>query len=150
MPGLRRVDGLRELTQALKKLPSEMRGRPMISATRAGANKIRDAARANLVAVRAVDEGNLLENIGVFAIPKRRLPSGFDYGVEIRGNEKGKAGSPGNAYYWRFIELEVGAYNRPARPFLRPALQTQSQAAIRAFIGTFSRQLDTIARKART
>ena len=146
MPGLRRVDGLQELTRALKKLPSEMRGRPLISATRAGARLIADDARNRV----PVDTGNLRDNIGVFAIPKRRMPSGFDYGVEIRGNEKGKAGSPGNAYYWRFIEIEVGAYNRPATPFLRPALATQSQAAIRAFTESFSRRLDTIARKART
>ena len=144
MPGLRRVDGLQELTRALKKLPSEMRGRPLISATRAGARLIADDARNRA----PVDSGGLQKNIGVFAIPKRRLGAGLDYGVEIRGDEKGKAGDPRNAYYWRFVEL--GTANQAAQPFLRPALATQSQAAIRAFTESFSRRLDTIARKART
>lgn len=144
MPGLRRVDGLRELTQALKKLPSEMRGRPLTAATRAGARLIADDAKGRA----PVDSGGLRQNIGVFTIPKRRLGAGLDYGVEIRGDEKGKAGDPRNAYYWRFVEL--GTANQAAQPFLRPALATQSQSAIRAFVDTFSRRLDEIARKART
>lgn len=127
----------------LKRLPKEMRAGPLQSATRAGANVIRDEAQARV----PVDTGNLQRNIGVFAIPKRRMPAGIDYGVEIRGNEKGKRGDPRNAFYWRFVEL--GTSTRAPQPFLRPALASGTQRAIGVFTEAFRRRLDTIAKKAR-
>ena len=143
MPGLKRVQGLDQLAKALKNLPEEFRKGPLSAAVRAGGRVIaEDAAR------RAPnDTGKLKDNIGAFPIPKTRLPAGIDYGVEIRGNERGKAGDPKNVYYWRFVEL--GTSNMPAQPFLRPALATQSKAAIEEFRITFSRQLNRAAERAK-
>lgn len=143
MPGLRRVEGLSDLLKTLEKLPDEMRKGPVRTATRTGARVIADEARRNA----PEDTGGLKRNIGAFPIPKRRIPPGIDVGYEIRGDEKGKAGDPRNAYYWRFIEM--GKANQAPNPIFRNALASQSSAAIQAFIQEFKATSDRAVQRAK-
>jgi HK97 gp10 family phage protein len=148
MPGLKRVDGLQQLSRTLKQLPDVMRRGVVVSATRAGARVIAQEAQRN---APVGETGNLRRNISAFPIPKKYMPAGFDVGYQIRGDERGSAGDPNNAYYWRFIEMgrPNAAPKQKPNPIFRNALATQSRPAIAAFIDTFGKRVGRAVERAK-
>lgn len=141
------IGGLRELEAALKRLGGPVARSAMRAAARAGATVIRDEARS-LVPVRT---GLVRENIVVRVRRDERTSTGsavrFSILVRTRKGVLGrvkkgvrlhalaldptlkretlKAASP---YYWRYVEF--GTRKAPAQPFLRPALERKSTAAM--------------------
>lgn len=57
---------------------------------------------------------------------------------EVKGRGKGNPG--GDTFYWRF--LEFGTQKMVARPFMRPALQNNTQAATDAFSQALGTEID--------
>lgn len=57
---------------------------------------------------------------------------------ELKGEGKGNPG--GDTWYWRL--LEFGTEKMAARPFMRPALQNNTQAATDAFANALGAEID--------
>lgn len=139
------ISGLRELEAALRQLGGPVARSAMRAAARAGANVIREEARARV----PVDTGLVWRNIVARVRRDERTATGsavrFSVGVLTRkGRGRVKKGrsvlapldravlrdtlAASNPYYWYYIER--GTRRRPAHPFLRPALETKSASAM--------------------
>lgn len=131
------VKGLAELQAVLSTLPAKMERNIMRAALRQGANVIMGKARENIIAIDAVDTGIMRKGIrvsteakGSTVIAKVRatgkhahIASWIEYGVQLHSTIKGaKAKSGKNPS----ANPHPGF---PANPFLRPALDTEMQAA---------------------
>lgn len=106
------ITGLRELDRALQELAWPAARRALRKGMRAGANIVRDEARAKV----AVDTGHLKRQI------RTRERSDRD------GNMRFAVEVPRGAFYGRF--LEYGTSKMAAKPFLRPAAETKTEAAV--------------------
>ncbi|RQT38386.1 HK97-gp10 family putative phage morphogenesis protein [Burkholderia contaminans] len=128
--------GLADLQDDFMKLARAQSTKALRRATVAGAKVIRDEARA-----RAPKKtGKLRRNIVSAALRQKDAPGLATAGVRVRS--KGKADSPDNAFYWRFVEL--GAQHMKPEPFMRPAFDAsiaQAEGAIRTEI---SRAIDEV------
>ncbi|MGU7780528.1 HK97-gp10 family putative phage morphogenesis protein [Burkholderia sp. PU8-34] len=121
--------GLADLQADFAKLAKAQSTKALRRATLAGAKVIRDEARA-----RAPKKtGKLRRNIASTSLRQKESPGVATAGVRVR--TKGKANSPNNAFYWRFVEL--GTQHMKAEPFMRPAFDAsiaQAEGAIRTEI----------------
>lgn len=144
------VQGLDGVLAALNALEPAIRKKILNGAMRVGANLIAKEAVSRAIALRKPDPYRTVGLIKkMIAVRKRkRIPSGCvtGYAVGVLGGaalaEKStrktrKKGVVNNQVdlrtrpaYWRFIEF--GTQNAPAQPFLRPAFETQGNAAIDA------------------
>lgn len=134
-----KIDGLKELQEALNQLPLKIQGKPLRSAVGAAAKVVMDEAKRRV----PQDSGQLKKAI---YRGRSRSMSGTGKETYVVAVRKGKAKyantrknrrfnrvgktyqTRGLAYYWRF--LEFGTAKMPARPFLRPAFEaTKEQAA---------------------
>ncbi len=141
------LQGLAELSAALKQLPRELSSRnggPLRAALAQAAKVIRDQAQAmapqdsgllkrEIRMVRARDPGSVGANeqylVGV------RRGKRIKYADTRENRRKRRVGKkyqdPGRAYYWRF--LEFGTERMAARPFLRPAFEAKKEEAAMRF-----------------
>lgn len=113
-----KVEGLRELGNAIKELDSRVQKRIARSATAAGARVIANEAK-RLV---HVDSGNVKKNIRTANL-KSNQPGVQETAVGVRVNGKTKD----SAFYWTF--LEFGTAKMAPKPFLRPAFESQKMRA---------------------
>jgi hypothetical protein len=131
------VKGLSELQAVLNTLPAKLERNIMRSALRQGANVIMQQARANLSINGSVDSGLLRKGIKVSTSakggtviakvratgPHAYIAHWLEYGVQPHSTKKGADVSSG--------KLQDGKLHRgfTESPFLRPALDTEMQAA---------------------
>jgi len=139
------IKGLRELMLALEKLPAEVQKKPVQQALRAAAKPMRDAAIANASAFR--DTGTVEKNIKVV---RSKVYNGKNYvhGVVLRvlnSSKRRRAKGMGDAFYWKF--LEFGTVHAPARPFLRPAFESNKDRALQIIRERLARGIENEARK---
>lgn len=122
------LSGFKELASALRELPQKVARNALRSAVNAGATQIRKQARLNA----PVDSGLLKKNIYQKQSRSASGPEKQTVVVGVRsGRVRNKDGSKKELpYYWRFMEF--GTSKMPAAPFLRPAFDTQKDAAIQA------------------
>jgi HK97 gp10 family phage protein len=132
------VKGLKELNQTLQQLPVKLERNILRGAIRAGANVIVEDARRRAPVLSVFDPrrvfGALAKSIRVRGVQSKNgvLVGGvFAGGVADvgRGKEKVQA----DAFYARFVEY--GTSKMAARPFLRPAIDSKTPAAIDATAG---------------
>ncbi len=116
-----RIDGARDLERALAGLVPRARGRILVSALRAGGRPIVEDARRRA----PVDTGALRDSIGI--VMRRRERNAAVAALGLR--REGRGGKV--AFYGKFFEF--GTETMAPQPFMRPALASQEQAAIRAF-----------------
>lgn len=123
-------------------------------ALRRGANVVLKDARER---ARRLDDPQTPENIarnltmrGGGSRRERRV-GGVMMRVGVRGGARnmekygefkgrGKANPGGDTWYWRL--LEFGTAKMAARPFMRPALQNNTQAATAAFANALGAEID--------
>lgn len=127
-----KIEGLRELGEALRGLSSDMALKAARQATAAGASVVRKAARQNA----PKDTGNLEKAI----VMKRKRVTNYteEYNVAVRVGKKSdikkaKAGTGPlgkSAYYASF--LEFGTVKMSPRPFLGPSLEANINQATEA------------------
>ncbi len=139
------IKGLRELMLALEKLPAEVQKKPVQQALRAAAKPMRDAAIANASAFR--DTGTVEKNIKVV---RSKVYNGKNYvhGVVLRvlnSSKRRRAKGMGDPFYWKF--LEFGTVHAPARPFLRPAFESNKDRALQIIRERLARGIENEARK---
>jgi len=118
-------------------------------AVKAGAASVDDPVTANSIARNVAVKfsprtfkrtGNLLFRVGIlggaqnYANTKDNVRAGRAGKSFVTGGDKSNPG--GDTWYWRL--LEFGTQNMAARPFMRPALGNNADAAI----GTFAREAE--------
>jgi len=127
-----RVDGLRELGEAMRGLSAKVAKRIAGQATAAAAKLVKTTAQSNIRQSPAIDTGSLLGAIIVKKLPKGKL-AGLTVAhiVTVRGrgkpaNKKGqKIDRAPHAHL-----VEFGTVNMPAEPFLRPAYESEKRKAV--------------------
>jgi HK97 gp10 family phage protein len=137
-----KIEGLKQLDNALKKLPLELQKKFLRAAVATSSNVI----RKEVLARAPVRTGKLKNNV-YRAYSKDKSDSGkATYVVGVRMGRKtryknnaknrrlGRTGQTyqkdGEAFYWKFIEF--GTKNFAAQPFIRPAFEAKKTEAINA------------------
>ena len=164
------IEGVDALNKSMESVNHEVRFKGGRFALRKAANLIAKAVENNAlriddpktaeqisknVAVRWSSKkfkrtGDLMFRVGMlggarFSGTRKRKRGKFtldDLG-EITGKGKGNPG--GDTWYWRF--LEFGTRNRQAQPFMRPALEKNSQAAISEFVKQAKKSIERAVKK---
>lgn len=143
------IKGLKELANALQKMPIQVSGKIIGGATKGAAMLIQNQARENAHAVfkdpsgateksivawrrRGSKPNDITYDIGVTM--KKKWPRRTSHTVLFNRKTKTKAAKKG-AYWWVFSEL--GTVKQGATPWLRPAFDMRSGEAVaymRAFL----------------
>jgi HK97 gp10 family phage protein len=139
--------GLADLSRDLKILSKAESRQVLRRAVRAGAELVAEEV-ANTAPVQT---GKLKRNI-VVLFGKGAQDTAVA-GVHIRGvnpdtgnsDNKMKAASPNNAFYWRF--LEEGTSKMSAKPFVRPAFDSKQEEASKAAFEEMLKALDEVMSK---
>lgn len=129
------IRGAKEMDALLKQLGPQVAARVSDQALRAGAQLIVDEAK-RLVAVRS---GQLRDSI----IAQKDKRPNQDQRTILIGFDKDAPGSPSN----RAHLVEFGSSKMAARPFMRPALDSQAGNALDAMGKVLARGLVREARK---
>jgi HK97 gp10 family phage protein len=134
------IQGMRELSRALRELPQRVATNDLQAATAAGARLIRDDARIKApVYTGPVAQGHpapgtlrksiITKNIRELSDRVRRVVF-----VLVRHGKQfqkmGKKQINRDAFYWRFVEF--GSKKMSARPFMRPAFEARKHDAVDA------------------
>jgi HK97 gp10 family phage protein len=152
-----KIDGLKQLDEALKQLPIELQKKEL----RAAVAKSSTIVKNEILAKAPVDTGRLRDNV-YRAYAKDKSDSGRStYVVGIRFGKKkryvndkrnrklNRAGksylTAGEAFYWTFIEF--GTKKMPARPFLRPAFEAKKMEVIDSIKQSLTKAIKRIANK---
>lgn len=159
------IEGLEGIIKSLNQLPKELVGKnggPIRKALVAASTIIRDDARARVSALGLVKTGAMQANIA-YQVDRNPQRSGANERVRVgvRGGALSKyadtrknrrLGVVGKAYekssttfYWRFHEF--GTEKMKAQPFLRPAFESNTGAALDTIVSMTERQIAIIARR---
>ena len=128
-----KVEGLKELGEAFKRLDADMQKRAGRSATGAAATPIKRRAINNIKSSPSVETGSLAKSVIVKRLPKQQTPQGMsEHLVTVRGRgKKLKSGRLQDSAPYA-SKVEFGTIHMPAEPFLRPALDAGKGEAIEA------------------
>lgn len=131
-----RVDGLRQLGAAMKKLDRAVALKGARSATAAAAKPVKNAAIRNIDANPSIDSGDLRKNVIVKRLGKNESSLTSEHIVTVRGRGKKKKNKDGTVTQDQGAPhahlVEFGTVNMPAEPFLGPAYEQQKQNAVEA------------------
>jgi len=132
-----KVQGLSELSAALKQLPPNIGRNVLRGAAGAGASVIRKEARLRApIYTGPMAEGHPPPGTlkrAILQSQQRALSSLVQqtFHIGVRAGRQNNSNSGGrNAYYWRWVEF--GTVKMTAKPFLRPAFEVKKQAAVEA------------------
>lgn len=128
-----KVEGLRELGEAFRRLDADMQKRAGRSATGAAATPIKRRAINNIRSSPSVETGALAKSVIVKRLPKKETPANTsEHIVTVRGRgKKLKSGRIQDSAPYA-SKVEFGTVHMPAEPFLRPALDAGKGEAIEA------------------
>ena len=127
------IDGIKEARKAFKELSDKMQRGVLRSALRASARPVVKDAKARV----PVRTGALKKAIGV-AVTVKTTEATASVGIR-----RGKRGGP--ATYAHLPEL--GTKHSPAKPFLRPALDSKKNAVVNTLAGALKKQIDKVTAK---
>jgi HK97 gp10 family phage protein len=130
------IRGAKEMNELLNKLGPQVASRVADQALRAGAKLIVDEAK-RLVPVGRT--GNLRDSI----IAQRQRRTGEDQRVILIGFDKDAPGSPSS----RAHLVEFGTAHSAAKPFMRPAMDSQAANALGEMGKVLARGITREARK---
>lgn len=145
MADLMKLQGFKELADAMRELPKQVAKNALRSAVNAGASEIRKEARTRApkksgTLKRALYQKQIREESSqykqVFYVGVRAGPT--------RGKD-GKKDYSRDAWYWRFVEF--GTSKMAAKPFLRPAFESKKQAAVSAIGKKLDERIQKAARE---
>lgn len=120
---------LRRISLALKEVSDKIAKKHLRTAGRKAMTIVRDQVKANA----PVDTGKVKTNVAMQVTLRRNT---LTVRVGVRGGAKKNLTTP---YYWRMVEF--GTRHMPARPFLVPALEQNTQAVLDEFTKTLGEQL---------
>lgn len=147
------IQGLEPILKKMRELGPELSKKGLRVATRKAANIVRDAARRN---ARTVDDSRTPENIAKNIVVKEsgrqsKRVGGSVMRVGVMGGARdltkhgefkgaGKANPGGDTWYWRL--LEFGTSKMAAKPFMRPALDANSDRATEVLVNELNIAID--------
>lgn len=133
-----KVEGLRELGEAMRGLSEDINKRIARAATGAAAQVIRKSA----ISKAPVDTGNLRKNIIIKRLPASETSLTSEHIVTVRKGRtrKQKAAGIRDAFYGQFVEL--GTVKMAARPFLRPSFDENKERAVQAMKDRLAARID--------
>lgn len=153
-----RIDGLQEIGAALRELPRRLDSKILNAGLLAGARVVRDEAK-RLAPELSVEDDRWERGALRRAIAASRIrPTQYAAEATVRVRKLTKrqlakfksrrrflAGRlrrahPRDAFYWVFVEF--GTAKMTARPFLRPAFESQKERAVEAAIKVFRDRLE--------
>lgn len=143
------IKGLKELDNLLTQLPRQVARKEMAAALRAGAVKIRQAAKARAPVRQASHAIAIRRRRG--PANKGRMPGFLRASIGIRTLRTAREAAPhivvtvGRAFYGMFSEF--GTKHQPARPWLRPAAESAAGAAFAAIKETLVRRIAAAAER---
>lgn len=132
-----KIVGGKELDAALKRIGPDFERKIAKGAVRAGANVIAKQAKENA----PVDDGTLRNSIRVVARSKR-----IGDAVVSVVTRAGKRWRSKNMDAWYAGLIEFGTKNRPATPFLRPALDAKGAEAVKAMSRYITKRIAKLAK----
>jgi HK97 gp10 family phage protein len=147
--------GLDSLLGKLDAVAQDVKYKGGRSALRKAAQVVRDAARANALAIDDPETAaNISKNIVERWASKRFKQTGdlaFRVGVMggAGGNKSGaeQSGLPGgDTRHWRYVEF--GTEDTPANPFFRRALEENIDTATNAFLNAYEKAIDRAIKRA--
>lgn len=140
------INGLKELSDALKMLPEKIRGKVLGAAVKAGADLVRDTAKENARAIFKDPTGATEQSIVAYR-QRKSTPDSITYAVGVTmkkrwplGRRRASSGVMGRtgktatkqgswpAFWWRFSEF--GTTKESKRPWLVPAWTSSSGFAL--------------------
>ena len=129
------VQGLKELNALLQQLPLKLEKNILRGAIRAGAKPVADDIRRRAPELAEPDprrvRGALKKSVRIMSTQMSR---GMIRGGVVAGGKttvgRGKAKVAADAFYAHMVEY--GTVKMTAKPFMRPAIDTRTQAAIDA------------------
>lgn len=125
-----KVDGLKELGEAMRALSSKVSTSISGRAVGAAARMVREKAKRNIQTSPSIDTGALLKAVIVKKIPKSKTPLTAEYIVTVRGRgKKNKKTGEVSASAPHGNLVEFGTVRMPAEPYLRPALEKNYREA---------------------
>lgn len=149
------ISGLRELQAALKELPDRVAKNALRASVYAGAKIVRDDAKQRApiftgpVSQGHPPPGTLKKAVIMKQIPEQSGKFRQTFYVAVRHGKKyqkvGKKEINRDAFYWRFVEF--GTANMAARPFMRPAFESQKLAAVEAIKAKLADRIEEEAQK---
>lgn len=134
-----KIEGLADLNRRLTQLPKAIQGRPLRTAVAAGGRVIQQEAKARV----PVDTGLVRDRIRVMSMRQEQRNARAEVVVGVRRVEKNTRRT--DPFYWRFIEF--GTRFKPARPFLRPALENKRTEAVDAIRERLAKRIEIEAQK---
>lgn len=140
-----KVEGLRELGEAMRSLGRDIALRVSGQATAAGAAPIKKRAIHNVETSPSVDTGSLRDAIIVKKLPRSQTDLTSEHIVTVRGrgkkhtNTKRKQSIAPHAHL-----VEFGTVNMPAEPFLQPAFNTEKNSALDAIAKKLKQRIDAV------
>jgi HK97 gp10 family phage protein len=148
------IKGLREIQQAMMKLPRRFDRKLLNQSLLVGARLVRDDAKRRVPVLQTPDprrvRGALMKAIHAGAVrPDRHTASVWvrvrpltkrQIATFKRKSGKGAADNPLDPFYWRFVEF--GTSKMAARPFLRPAFEAKKVDAVNAAIADLRPRVD--------
>lgn len=151
-----RVDGLRELGEAMRALGNETSQKIAHAMASAAARLVRDQAKK----LAPVATGEMRDNIIAKKLRKSETVLTSEYKVGVKRYKRKYANTKRNvrmrragteyeldiAYYWRYVEF--GTVKMAPRPFIRPAIDQNKFTAIEAMRKVGQRRIEAAARKA--
>lgn len=155
-----KMNGVEELSRKLDGLSYDMKKKGGRFALRKAAQVVRDAARqnasrlddprtANKISLNITERwnGKLNKRTGDLGFRVGVLGGARDYSAygELKTGRKATENPGGDTFYWRFVEF--GTEKTAARPFLRPAMENNTQAATDEFILQYGKALDRALKK---
>ncbi len=137
-----KVEGLKELGEAFRRLTYDMQVRAGRSATGSAATPIKRRAIQNIKSSPSVETGALSKSVIVKRLPKNQTPQGTsEHIVTVRGRgKKLKSGRFQDSAPYA-SKVEFGTVHMPAEPFLRPALDSGKNEAIEAMKKSLERSI---------
>jgi HK97 gp10 family phage protein len=139
-----RIEGLRQLGDALRELGDDVAKKVAVAATGAGARVIRDLARQKapvapqdyVVEGQPVPRGNLPKQIVTKQVPKSQRKLTSEHVVAVRGKRK-------HGYASRVGALqEFGTVKQSPQPFMRPAFEQGKDKALQAITDRLRARVD--------
>lgn len=127
-----KIEGLAELQAKLQDLGAELGQKILRTAARRAFKPVLDAAKGKA----PVDTGNLRDAIKIASVKPKAGDTVVAVGLIVTNNapkgrvtsEQIESGAPRDPYYWIFAER--GKSGQAAKPFLRPALDGNSEQVL--------------------
>jgi len=141
MPEIVNVQGMSQLSNALKRLPLLIAKKALNGPVLTAAQSIRDLARVKA----PMDTGRLRRAIVVKRISgppeKAQYIIAVKHGISYMAVGKGKRND--DAYYWTFIEF--GTATQPKRPFLRPSFEEMKRTCLDQIVAGIRLNIEDVA-----